>query len=162
MSPVKGSSSSKTRKIAPENDSAHTNSELGSRRSGSMAPPRAGRGTDCPRRAAQSSLAYRARDRSRRPRRLLARFTRALSPSTEKGVCPAAKRRAVGSRETGKKGTRRRVSIAPPTAGPGTECLRRATHYSARDRSRRPGRLCGPVHESPTRASRARLSQLLR
>src|SRR5258707_6286661 len=28
MSPVKGSSSSKTRKIAPANDSAHTNSEI--------------------------------------------------------------------------------------------------------------------------------------
>jgi hypothetical protein len=37
--------------------------------------------------------------------------------SQKKGVWAAAKRRSVGSRETGEKGTRRRISIAPPGGG---------------------------------------------
>src|SRR5450755_4004529 len=40
-----------------------------------------------------------------------------LALKQNKGVCAAAKRRPVGSRETGQKGTRRRVSIAPPLGG---------------------------------------------
>src|SRR5882762_9580511 len=37
------------------------------------------------------------------------------------------------------------------TAGPEGECLRRATHDRARDRSRMAETPCGSVHESPVR-----------
>jgi hypothetical protein len=37
------------------------------------------------------------------------------------------------------------------TAGPEGECLRRATHDRARDRSRTAETPCGSVHESPVR-----------
>ena len=42
------------------------------------------------------------------------------------------------------------------TAGPEGECLRRATHDRARDRSRMAETPCGSVHESPVRGQRTR------
>src|SRR6266849_10102514 len=77
----------------------------------------------------------------------------ALSSKQKKGVCAAAKRRPVGSRETGYKGTRRRVSIAPPLGG----TRDRVPPASDTSASSREGStplaetLRGSVHESPVR-----------
>src|SRR5713226_184418 len=59
------------------------------------------------------------------------------------------------------KGTRRSVSIAPPTAGRGTECLRRGAHYDLREGSSPNGRdpasrLFRDLRVSVSAASRAR------
>jgi hypothetical protein len=76
-----------------------------------------------------------------------------LAPQTKEGVCAAAKRRPVGSRETGQKGTRRRVSIAPPLGG----TRDRVPPASDTSASSREGStplaetLRGSVHESPVR-----------
>jgi hypothetical protein len=51
------------------------------------------------------------------------------------GVWAGVERRPFASPETGKKGSRRSVSIATPKAGRGTDCPRRGVHYRrARDR----------------------------
>jgi hypothetical protein len=66
------------------------------------------------------------------------------------GTRARAKRRPFASPETGEKGSRRSVSIAPPQAGRGTDCPRRGVPQSCvRDRSRRAETLRGSVHESP-------------
>src|SRR5216684_1837932 len=83
-----------------------------------------------------------------------------LATQIKKGVCAAAKRRPVGSRETGKKGTRRRVSIAPPLGGtrdrvpPASDTVSREglqpkaeTHFGSVHESQ-----CGSPHAPSARA----------
>jgi len=81
----------------------------GDQRSGASAQPTARSRRETPDRRCPS--------RNHRDFTLARATAEPLALKQNKGVCAAAKRRPVGSRETGQKGTRRRVSIAPPLGG---------------------------------------------
>src|SRR5450631_1355508 len=117
----------------------------GDQRSGASAQPTARSRRETPDRRCPS--------RNHRDFTLARATAEPLALKQNKGVCAAAKRRPVGSRETGQKGTRRRVSIAPPLGG----TRDRVPPASDTSASSREGStplaetLRGSVHESPVR-----------